>query len=81
MKISFRNQFKECKESNMVESGKFVKWSDHPEFLPLPWSRAAKLITEELKVNPNAGIKMLSCLRFSGDCSSDNERCRKMRGL
>jgi hypothetical protein len=77
----FRDQFVECKESGLVKKGPLKKWKDHPELLPLPWSRAAKLIAEEIQVNPDAGLRMSLCGKFGGECSGANEECRKLRGL
>ena len=78
---TFHQQFCECKEERLVSEGPLKKWKDHPELLPLPWSRAAKLIVEEVKVNPDAGLRMNLCGKFGGECQSGNEDCRKMRGL
>ena len=63
----------------MHGKGSFKKWKDNPELLPMPWSRAAKLIEEELKINRNAGIQFTGCKRFGGDCSSGNLKCKELR--
>lgn len=77
----FHDQFRECGDEGMQGEGPFMKWKDHPENLPFAWSRAAKLIAEELKVNPDAGLRTIACLRFGGICKSDHAECRKMRKL
>ena len=76
---SFHEQFRECSEEGMHGAGELEKWKDHPENLPFAWSRAAKLIEEELKVNPNAGLRTIACLRFGGVCKSDHPECKKLR--
>ena len=75
----FNKQFKECSYLNMLGKGSFKKWKDHPELLPLPWSRAAKLIAEEIEINPNAGVGFIGCKRFGGDCNSGNLECKELR--
>jgi len=76
----FQKQYVECHETGLHGKGPFLRWEDHPEMLPAPWSRAAKLVDEELKVNPDAGLQTVSCERFGGTCSSSHPECRKLRG-
>ena len=76
----FRIQYVECHDAGMHGKGEFLRWADHPELLPYAWSRAARAINEELKVNPNAGLQTVSCERFGGTCSSSHPECRKLRG-
>lgn len=78
---SFRQQFIDCRKDGMHGEGPFMKWKDHPELLPLPWSKAAKMIAEEIKKNPDAGMPTISCKRFGGICTSGNPKCRALRGL
>lgn len=78
---TFHEQFTECSRLGMHGKGSFKKWKDNPELLPMPWSRAAKLIEEEIKVNPDAGIEFTGCLRFGGDCNSGHPDCKNLRGL
>lgn len=76
----FHTQYVECHNEGLHGKGEFLRWEDHPELLPYEWSRAAKAINEELKVNPDAGLQTVSCGRFGGTCSSSHPECRKLRG-
>lgn len=76
----FHQQYSECRTEGMHGEGPFLKYKDRPDLLPMPWSRAAKLIAEELKVNPNAGMRTVSCERFGGICNSGKPECKKLRG-
>jgi len=77
---SFREQFIECGNAELRQPGELQKFKDHPEMLPAPWHRAAKVVAEQLKEDPDFGLTPLICLRFGGECRSDNPGCRKMRG-
>jgi hypothetical protein len=76
----FHQQYTECHDEGMHGKGEFIKYKEHPDMRPMPWSRAAKIIAEELKVNPEAGIQLVSCKRFGGNCTSGKAECRKLRG-
>jgi hypothetical protein len=75
----FREQFIECKNNGYHGVGELQKYKDHPEFLPMPFSKAAKPIAKELKKNPDAGIRFVSCLRFGGTCHSGHPQCQDLR--
>lgn len=74
---AFRAQFIDCKKQGMVVNGETKTFKDHPEALPMPWSKAAKTIIKAIEKNPNAGFTLMKCLRFGGECSSKNTECRK----
>lgn len=76
----FRTQYIECYEDGMHGLGSFLRWEDHPEMLPSPFSKAAEPIVEELTIDPNAGLQLIACNRFGGNCSSSHPECRKLRG-
>jgi len=64
----------------MHKPGELQKFKDHPEMLPAPWHRAAKIVAEKMKGDPDFGLAPLLCLRFGGECNSGNPGCRKLRG-
>ena len=78
---SFFTQYRECKESKLVKVGPLHSFKDYPGMLPAPWHPAAPKIAELLNKNPDAGLGVMMCLRFGGECSSGHPQCRKMRGL
>lgn len=78
---AFRTQFVDCRKQGLVKPGETKSFKDHPELLPASLSKAAKNIANVLKKNPDAGLIPMKCLRFGGDCSSKNKKCRKMRGF
>lgn len=77
----FREQFIECKNNGYQAKGEFKKYKDYPELLPAPWHKGAKLIADELKKNPEAGVQFIACLRFGGTCSSNHPLCQDLRRI
>ena len=43
--------------------------------------KLTKVIIAKLKEDPEFGLETLACLRFGGECRSDNTGCRKLRGF
>lgn len=79
--VGFFTQYQACKEDGMLGKGRYEKFKDFPENLPAVWHPAAPKFAKALKKNPELGLETIACLRFGGDCRSDNPACRIMRGL
>jgi hypothetical protein len=78
---SFIEQYSECKHAKKVKVGPLHRFKDYPGSLPAPWHPTSPKIAKLLDKNPDAGLNVVLCLRFGGECSSGHPQCRKMRGL
>lgn len=71
-------QFRECYEDGYVMKGPFQSFKKHPELLPLP---VHKELNEAISSGKLRGFYKNLCLRFGGDCHSQNHGCMKMRNI
>jgi hypothetical protein len=78
---TFRTQYVECKKAKLVGLGPIQKFKDHPDMLPVPWHKAAKVIAEHLKKDPEFGLRTLTCKKFGGQCYGGNPRCMALRAV
>lgn len=76
----FAEQFRECRSKGMAKPGLVERFKDHPNVLPGPFCRAAKVLAEKLKKNPNLGYRPMLCGRFKGRCHSGRVGCKRLRG-
>jgi hypothetical protein len=77
----FHTQFCECKKENLVGHTKPLKYKNHPQLCPLPFSAAGRELARVLEKDPNHTFQLCRCLRFKGVCGSHNKKCKKLRGL
>lgn len=69
----FSEQFRECKEANLVGSG------EGPEIVIDPLFPRRAFIERVKKEGKLPTARLSTCKRFSGTCSSGNEECVKLR--
>lgn len=70
----FHKQFCECKKLGLNNNTKYLSFKNYPGFAPRRYYKY-KENREELK-----GVTLLKCDKFGGICSSQNKKCRKLRG-
>jgi hypothetical protein len=79
--INFSTQFRQCKKYGYTGKGKFQAFKDHPEMMPNPISRNGRKVLAAIQSGKLTGLETIACLRFGGECRSDNPGCRKLRGF
>lgn len=77
----FREQYIECENAGFHAIGEVKKLKDHPEILPAPWHRAAKIVAKNLEEDPEFCLSPILCLRFGGECNGGHSECQKLRGF
>ena len=72
-------QFSKCCKEGYTKESVFVSFKDDPNLIP---TFPTKDMVDDIKSGEWNGLSRIKCGRFNnGFCSSENEECRKMRGL
>ena len=73
---SYKHQFTDCTLKGYTNETQFYSFKEHPEMIPTFPSRQ---VLEDIKSSKIAGVTIIKCGRFGGNCDSFNEKCIELR--